>query len=652
MSWKLRELHDVIPFGSVTPDYDTAYDYFTIRVHHSGRFVTEGRFSYEGGKISHIDYVSTYELSKIELDSMVASIGFKGCLEYYYSCTGIDDVDILRPIKCDKNALELGLYAHGNTRIVGLFVDHDSLPMKDIMFPSIELMYRGEGSGSGNLDDSNHVDVSEGDDGEGRPSYTCDILDLNDIIDPNDSGESDGVVSVGSDSELSDYLGDSDGLYDIDNRDFNAYVDSDEEWGGLNSKDTKVKKLCTFPEKSGEIQVLSTNDMENKKVTLSLGMCFVDADEFRNAIRNHAIQLGRDLIFSINNKVKVQAKCKNKICDWLVYGSRGKGDDTFIIKTIYDKHTCPRLNKVVHANSRFLAEKYMEELKINPKWPVNAMMLRLEKENKVSFNKSQLYRCKKKVANLGNDDGGEQYSTLWRYAEEILHTNPGTTLRIKCKYMGENVIFKRMYLCWDALKRGLLDGCRRLICLDGCHLKTIHGGVLLSAVGIDSNNEIYPFAYAIVEKEKKKSWLWFLDLVIRDLDIQNSSLWTVISDKPKGLIDAVNERLPHYEHRFCVMHLYANFKLVHKGLALKSLLWKAARATRAVDFNLAMGELRSRNIQAFEWLQKRDPKHWSRSHFEYYPWLSYLILSVTNGDGNPSSREGEDEEHRMRGERR
>ncbi|KAH7847184.1 hypothetical protein Vadar_022991 [Vaccinium darrowii] len=45
-------------------------------------------------------------------------------------------------------------------------------------------------------------------------------------------------------------------------------------------------------------------------------------------------------------------------------------------------------------------------------------------------------------------------------------------------------------------------------------------------------------AYAVVEKEKKKTWMWFLELLGEDLKIENSFRFTFMSDKQKGLIDS------------------------------------------------------------------------------------------------------------------
>lgn len=76
-------------------------------------------------------------------------------------------------------------------------------------------------------------------------------------------------------------------------------------------------------------------------------------------------------------------------------------------------------------------------------------------------------------------------------------------------------------------------GCRPIIGLDGCHLKGPFGGQLLSAVGTDSNDGMYPIAWAVVETEDTSSWTWFLELLVQDLGVENSHHWTFISDKQK-----------------------------------------------------------------------------------------------------------------------
>jgi len=57
----------------------------------------------------------------------------------------------------------------------------------------------------------------------------------------------------------------------------------------------------------------------------------------------------------------------------------------------------------------------------------------------------------------------------------------------------------------DAYKRGFMAGCRPIICPDGCHIKTKYRGQLLTAVGMDPNDCIYPIALTVVEVESLAS---------------------------------------------------------------------------------------------------------------------------------------------------
>lgn len=82
--------------------------------------------------------------------------------------------------------------------------------------------------------------------------------------------------------------------------------------------------------------------------------------------------------------------------------------------------------------------------------------------------------------------------------------------------------FRRMYICLGALRDGFVRGGRRFIGLDCCFLKIEHGRQLLSAVGVDANNGMYPMAYAVVKVENGDSWRWFLGLLKNDLHIHNS----------------------------------------------------------------------------------------------------------------------------------
>uniref|UniRef100_A0A9I9EID0 MULE transposase domain-containing protein n=1 Tax=Cucumis melo TaxID=3656 RepID=A0A9I9EID0_CUCME len=53
----------------------------------------------------------------------------------------------------------------------------------------------------------------------------------------------------------------------------------------------------------------------------------------------------------------------------------------------------------------------------------------------------------------------------------------------------------------------------RLIFVDGTFLKCKFGGILLTALSQDGNNQIFPLSFAIVDSENDVSWTWFFEKI-------------------------------------------------------------------------------------------------------------------------------------------
>ena len=64
---------------------------------------------------------------------------------------------------------------------------------------------------------------------------------------------------------------------------------------------------------------------------------------------------------------------------------------------------------------------------------------------------------------------------------------------------------------------------------------------------------------------------------------------------------------PTVEHRYCVKHIYNNFKVNHKGMKLKSVLWGCAGTTSAREFERGMDHLKSLDEQAWKYLADIEP---------------------------------------------
>ncbi|GAA0176490.1 hypothetical protein LIER_29471 [Lithospermum erythrorhizon] len=181
-------------------------------------------------------------------------------------------------------------------------------------------------------------------------------------------------------------------------------------------------------------------------------------------------------------------------------------EQTIHLRTLIDEHICTCVDENQIPNRKWLTMNYIEQIRSNPTWPVSSMQELVRKEKKVEISFKMLYRVKQMALSTVTATEKKQYASLCEYCEELRRSNPGTTTKVKCHLTSNGEPqFRRIYICLGPLKKGFLEGCRRLIGLDGCWLKIACGSLLLTVVGINANNQIYPFAYVIVEKENTKS---------------------------------------------------------------------------------------------------------------------------------------------------
>ncbi|GKD58540.1 hypothetical protein Tco_1296049, partial [Tanacetum coccineum] len=120
------------------------------------------------------------------------------------------------------------------------------------------------------------------------------------------------------------------------------------------------------------------------------------------------------------------------------------------------------------------------------------------------------------------------------YYLELRRENLDTAIKIEVKRDSNTDlntrVFKRIYIFLGPLKKGFKVYGRDLLGLDGAFMKGPYPGQLLTVVGLDGNNGIYPLAYAIVEKETTCSWTWFLECLGDDLGMTKESNFTFIND--------------------------------------------------------------------------------------------------------------------------
>lgn len=374
----------------------------------------------------------------------------------------------------------------------------------------------------------------------------------------------------------------------------------------------------------------------------TLGARFSSKEEFKEAISNYSVCNAKDLKFLKNDKTRVRVGCKDG-CPWVALCSKIPEEDTWQLRKLDDNHTCGHEFSIRFLNSEWLGKKLMPNVRENPNIKLTTISNKAHEKWNVKVSRMKAYRARKKDIDMVDGSFREQYRRLHDYGHEILRSNPHSSVKIQVQPIEQHEVpiekayisrpllpsFQRMYMCIDGCKQSFFK-CRPFIGLDGCFLKGYYGGMILAAVGRDPNDQMLPIALAVVEGVTKDSWTWFLKWLIKDLGgTDECKKITFMSDQQKGLLPAIEDLLPDVEQRFCVRHLYSNFRKRFAGKALKDLIWKAAKASYPQLWEKTMREIRTINPEAHTYLIKNSPRFWSKSYFTYNSKCDVLVNNMS-----------------------
>ncbi|CAN1830958.1 hypothetical protein LINPERHAP1_LOCUS33033 [Linum perenne] len=274
-----------------------------------------------------------------------------------------------------------------------------------------------------------------------------------------------------------------------------------------------------------------TRDFTN--IRLRQGMKFVDSDTFREFVVSYCLFIGADILWLRSCKSKMEAVCRKR-CGWRVYGSWNSRKESFVLKCLGERHTCARAMENKQASSKWLAQTYLEKFRHDPKWEVADMKREVQLTYGIIINSNKCFRARSKARDMLEGTLEDEYKKLRPYVAELQRADPEGRFCLEVDvHPGDMVTFKRIYVGFSSLFKGFLAGCRPIIGFDGCFLKGELPGMLLSAIGKDGNNQIFPLAWAVTEGETTSSWKWFVELVVEQLRLDQGNGWTVISDQQK-----------------------------------------------------------------------------------------------------------------------
>ena len=271
---------------------------------------------------------------------------------------------------------------------------------------------------------------------------------------------------------------------------------------------------------------------------LTVGMKFANHLQLKHAIKCHAVANGLVIKYLKSESNRLLAVCgQPNTCRWRLWATQMSTEESFQIKTLRNKHTCVRDYNAKIVTSIWLAKEYARKLRDNPTMKLKEMMADVKETYGITVTLNQCYRAKEKAVGEIEKDLEKHYGLLFNYAEEIQSKNPGSRVVIDVNDQDGARKFRRFYVCFAGIKRGWKENCRKIIGLDGCWLKGKCKGELLSAIGRDANDQMFPICWAVVEGESYDSWSWFLKLLVLDLGpdgpFSKGTGWTILSDQQK-----------------------------------------------------------------------------------------------------------------------
>ena len=136
----------------------------------------------------------------------------------------------------------------------------------------------------------------------------------------------------------------------------------------------------------------------------------------------------------------------------------------------------------------------MHEFRDNQKLDLGGFAAMVNREFKMCPPRWKLNRARNAALLHIHGDEEAQFRLLMDYGQELRKTNPGSKFFLTTNSVHDpesqepKQHLATLYWSYGACKSGFLAGCRPLIFIDGCHIKTRYKGQLLTAVGIDPND--------------------------------------------------------------------------------------------------------------------------------------------------------------------
>lgn len=271
-----------------------------------------------------------------------------------------------------------------------------------------------------------------------------------------------------------------------------------------------VQSRCSNHLKMGK----NVGDISNKANDLYIGMVFKNRTDFKQHMALHAINNKFRFRTSKSAPGGMVLNCISTTCKWRVYAVRLKNSDIFEIRTVELVHTCSvddRSGYQRQATHAVIGEMMRARYAGPGGGPrPNEIIQVMRGDHDVHISYWKAWRAREVALDYAKG-AGASYNLLPDYLNKLVSANPGTIAEIHTDHH-ENLgnQFKYMFLAMGASIKGY-QYMRKVVVIDGTHLRGKYAGSLLTASAQDGNFRVFPLAFGVVDGENDKAWEWFFE---------------------------------------------------------------------------------------------------------------------------------------------
>ncbi|KAA0058962.1 MuDRA-like transposase [Cucumis melo var. makuwa] len=294
-----------------------------------------------------------------------------------------------------------------------------------------------------------------------------------------------------------------------------------------------------------------------------------------------------DFVVKKSTKEVLFARCIDNKCGWRLRAVKLKDSNIFKIKKYVKVHSCS-LEFLNRDHRQAKCWVVGELIKSKFKGPGRIYKPRdiiedMRQDYGINMSYEKAWRARENAYERVRGSPEESYNLLRRYGEVLKFTNPG-----------------------------FLNYIRPVIVMDETFLKNKYRDQLIVAVFLDGNNQIYPLAFGVVDRETDDSIQWFLEKLKGEIgEVPNLGF---VTDRKTCFFKGISSVFPFAFHDLCVQYLSQNLHDKYKNDTVATLFYNASRTYRESMFVEAW-----RHILAFlngsgKYLNDVGIARWSRVH--------------------------------------